>query len=376
MTQTIDYEGRVLETRETETVLDALLRSGVDAAFSCKGGSCHTCLMQCQSGTVPEAARRSLPEHLQRLRYFLPCRCVPVGPMKLRAPQPGDLVTNCMLCESVLQDDGSVILLIEPARTIRYRQGQALQIVNGAAHEPRARIISDPERDMLLSVQVAAQDVAALGEALQPGAEFGADMQVRGPFDERPSQELPYPDPDPQLWTLLDEGRTMRRVLEAFYVKVYADPVLAPFFEGATMGRAIDKQFSFMKQCITGEKVYMGDRPRNAHHWMIITHEVFDHRQALMLQTLREQGVDEDLIARWTGFEEYFRPDMVKSYFWPRQVGDQLIVNDGFSPEVLGESTLCDHCQGEVMAGETVLLHRRLGTISCERCADLSQTVA
>ncbi|MPN12999.1 hypothetical protein SDC9_160319 [bioreactor metagenome] len=151
---------------------------------------------------------------------------------------------------------------------------------------------------------------------------------------------------------------------------MYADPKLASFFDGVTMGRAIDKQYSFMKQCISGEKVYMGHRPRNAHHWMIITHEVFDHRQSLMVQTLVEHGVSQELIERWTAYEEYFRPDIVKEYRWPRRVGDQLISNDGFSQEVMGESTLCDHCQAEVRAGETVLLHRRLGTISCARCTN------
>ena len=368
MTHSIEYEGQVVETRAEETVLDALLRSGVDAAFSCKGGSCHTCLMQCQTGTVSEASRKSLPEHLQRLRYFLPCRCVPEGAMKLRRPQPGDLVTNCMLCESTLQEDGRIALLIEPMRTLKYRQGQRLQIVTGEAHEPVLVITSDPERDVVISAVFAAGEAATLPQDLQPGAEFGIEFQVRGPFDERLPEELPYPEPDPELWSLLDDGATARSVLEAFYVKVYADPVLSSFFQGVTMNRAIGKQFSFMKQCITGEKIYMGDRPRNAHHWMIITHEVFDHRQSLMLQTLREHGVSEDAIARWTAIEEYFRPDMVKSYYWPRQVGDQLVNNDGFSSEVLGESTLCDHCQQEVLAGETVLMHRRLGTISCKRC--------
>ncbi|QNP49316.1 2Fe-2S iron-sulfur cluster-binding protein [Diaphorobacter aerolatus] len=369
MSYTIEYEGHVVESRDDETVLDTLLRSGVDIAFSCKGGSCHTCLMQCQTGSTTEPSRRSLPEYLQRLRYFLPCRCIPQSAMKLRRPQPGDLVTNCMLCESILLDDGRVSLLIEPMRTLNYRQGQRLQIVTGQAQEPAAQITSNSDRDVIMAVVLAAAEAAKLPESLQPGAEFGIELQVRGPFDERPPEELPYPEPDPGLWELLDGGVTARRVLEAFYVKVYADPVLAPFFQGVTKSRAIDKQFSFMKQCITGEKIYMGDRPRNAHHWMIITHEVFDRRQALMQETWREHGVADEVIARWVSIEEYFRPDIVKTYGWPRQVGDQLIHNDGFSREMLGESTLCDHCQQEVLAGETVLMHRRLGTISCKHCA-------
>ena len=372
MAVTLTIEDREVEARDGESVLDALLRAGIDVPFSCRGGSCLTCMMQCESGKVPESAQTALTEHLRRSRYFLPCQCVPSGSMKLRRPQPDDLITPCYFCEATAGDDGSVDVILEPQRTLRYRQGQSLHIVTGSDHEPVLQITSDPDRDYVLTGRVAAPDRDKLPAALLPGAEFGFEFEVRGPFDQKPPTELPYPEPDPDLWARLDGGVLARRVLEAFYAKVYADELLAPFFSHVTKDRAIDKQFSFMKQCITGEKIYMGDRPRNAHHWMIITHELFDHRQSLMLETWAEHGVAQDLIERWTGFEEYFRPDMVKSTYWPRQVGDQLIMNDGFAEEVLGEASLCDHCQREVRQGERVLLHRRLGTISCEACASES----
>ena len=376
MTTTLHFQDHAIEPREGETVLDALLRSGMDVAFSCKGGSCLTCMLHCEEGDVPAAAQSALSDDLQRKRYFLPCRCVPTGDMTVCMPRPDDLITRCYFCEATHAEDGSVQLVIEPQRTLRYRQGQRLHLVTGQSREPELRITSDPERDFVLMGTVDAAQAAQLPAELLPGAEFGHEFDVRGPFDQKAQAELPYPRPDPELWALLDDGIVARRVFEAFYAKVYADALLSPFFEGVTMDRSIDKQFSFMKQCVTGEKIYMGDRPRNAHHWMIITHELFDHRQALMRETLEEVGLDEAVIARWTRFEEYFRPDIVKSAYWPRQMGDQLVMNDGFATEVLGEASLCDHCQREVGAGETVLYHRRLGTISCASCAGDSALAA
>ena len=368
MTAELVFEGQQVSIREDETVLDALLRTGVDVAFSCKGGSCLTCILQCESGDVPVGAQKNLPESLQRLRYFLPCSCTPAGAMKVRRPQPEDLLTSCYVCEATTLEDGVVQLLFEATRTLRYRKGQTLRVVTGSDSEPVLELTSDPDRDYVLMGILSRVEAAKLPASLCGNPEFGIEFEVRGPFDERVAQELPYPDPDPALWELLREGELARRVLEAFYLKIYADALLAPFFEGVSMARAIDKQYSFMKQCITGEKIYMGDRPRNAHHWMIITHELFDHRQSLMLQTMTEQGWSAELITRWTRIEEYFRPDIVKSRTWPKQVGDELVYTEGFSQEVLGEASLCDHCQQEVLAGEQVLMHRRLGTISCARC--------
>ena len=88
----LHYEDRRIAPLDGETVLDALLRVGTAAPFSCKGGSCHTCLMQCTEGAIPARAQRGLPEHLARMHYFLPCQCHAEADMHLRPPQPQDLV--------------------------------------------------------------------------------------------------------------------------------------------------------------------------------------------------------------------------------------------------------------------------------------------
>ena len=365
----IEFEDEAVATREGETVLDALLRQGVAVPFSCKGGSCLTCLMQCTLGTVEASWQAGLSDDLQRKRYFLPCQCRPDGDMAVRGPQPADLLTPSYFCEATALDGGLVQLIIEPQRTLRYRTGQTVHVVSGEAVECVLTLTSDPDKDFVLIAQADAEQAALLPSWAQPGAEFGHEFELRGPFDERLPQELPYPSPDPELWVALDDGRLARQVFEAFYAKVYADEQLSPFFAKVTMARAIDKQFSFFKQCVTGEKSYMGDRPRNAHHWMIITHALFDHRQTLMRETLQEHGLSDALVARWQRFEEYFRPDMVKSTVWPKQVGEELVMQHGFSTEVLGEASLCDHCGAEIAAGQTVQLHQRLGTIACTTCA-------
>lgn len=292
MTPTLRYGDRAVTPLAGETVLNALLRAGIDVPFSCKAGACHTCLSLCVEGDVPEKAQRGLAAHLLEKRYFLPCKCKAVNDMRIAPALESDLV--------------------DPA------------------------VFDEP---------VAAATCASA------------------------SAELPYPEPDPELWAELEDGKTVRRVLEDFYQRVYADPLLAPFFGRVTQDRVTDKQYSFMKQCVTGEKVYFGDRPRNAHHWMIISDALFDHRQALMLQALQAQNLSAGQISRWVRIEEHFRPDMVKAEVWPRRVGDEEIFIEGFASETLMEATVCDHCGAEIAAGTTVAYHRRLGQVSCRVCA-------
>ena len=379
------FKNTKVQSQAGETVLTTLIRTGLNPDYSCKSGSCQTCMLQAETGEIPEKAQRTLPKHLQRLRYFLPCRCTPQSAMQLRTPNPNDLIHTCELCEAEVQEGGRIKLTFQSARPLQYRTGQHLRIVvmtEGSEDEPLLTLTSDPKRDLLITAQLensnpTASQKSSLPPELQAqcgDAAFGFTFEVRGPFDDQPPHELPYPevdvDADEDLWNAFGGDTQVRSVMDAFYTKVYADPLLAPFFVKVTKERAADKQFSFLKQCVTGEKIYMGDRPRNAHHWMIITHELFDHRQSLMLQTLQEHAMSEALIARWTAYEEYFRPDIVKSTRQPRYLGNIAIASEGVTRELLGEGSLCDECQGEVRAGETVLLHHHLGTISCARCAD------
>jgi len=256
----LTYEDHCVQTQggrpEGETVLDALLRAGIDVPFSCKSGTCLSCMMQCMEGRIDPQAQRGLSEHLARMHYFLPCQCQTTGDMRLRAPQPEDMVTACMLCESMESEEGTVQLIFEPQGTLRYRQGQTLRVVSPGSVGPEAeiRISSDPAVDILMQGQLHAREGGSLPAPLLPGAEFGLLFDIRGPYDDTPARELAAPVTDPALWQELGCGTKVRAVLEAFYPKVYANAQLAPFFRGVTMERSIDKQYSFLRQSMTYDR--------------------------------------------------------------------------------------------------------------------------
>lgn len=178
--------------------------------------------------------------------------------------------------------------------------------------------------------------------------------------------------PDPEMWQALEEGVLLTRILDYFYSRVYDDPRLAPFFHGVTKQRAVEKQYLFMRQLFTGEKVYFGDRPRNAHHWMVISNELFDYRESLMIECLRHHGLPEYLIARWRAVEEFFRSDIVKDRPWNKKMGDIELPVDGYGEVVLEVGSMCDSCGEAIDTGVTVRYHLRLGQIYCPLCSQKS----
>jgi truncated hemoglobin YjbI len=174
--------------------------------------------------------------------------------------------------------------------------------------------------------------------------------------------------PDPEMWAALKEGEVMAAILDDFYTRVFEDPVLSPYFTGVTKQRLVEKVYSFMRQIFTGEKLYFGDRPRNSHHWMVISDEIFDYREALMASCMRRAGLAEPLIARWQAIEESYRGDIVKAKPFGRMVDGVELPVEGFGQTVLEVGALCDSCERVLEPGEEVRYHLRLGHIYCDAC--------
>lgn len=177
-----------------------------------------------------------------------------------------------------------------------------------------------------------------------------------------------YPPPNPEMWKALEEGKVLTKILNDFYTRVYDDPKLSSFFENTTKQRSIEKQYSFLYQVFTGEKVYFGDRPRNAHHWMVISNELFDYRAALMEKCIRAQGLPEKMITQWLEMENGYRKEMVKDKPWNLIKFGKEIPMDGYEELKMDSATLCDHCQAEINIGDTVRYHVRIGKIYCQQC--------
>lgn len=174
--------------------------------------------------------------------------------------------------------------------------------------------------------------------------------------------------PDPEMWAALDGGPKLTAILTDFYARVYEDERLAHFFEGVTRQRAIEKQYAFLCQIFSGEQLYFGERPRNAHNWMVISDELFDHREALMESCLRRHGLPDHLVTRWRAVEERFRKQIVKSQPFGKKIRGVEVPFEGYDSVELSVGAICDGCGGVVEAGTTVRYHVRTGKSFCPAC--------
>ncbi len=209
-------------------------------------------------------------------------------------------------------------------------------------------------------------------QALRQGAPlehlYSDAFEPAAPFMPDEDTKFKNLQADPELWEALENGKKLTRILTDFYTKAYMDPRLAPFFHRTTLQRAIDKQYNFLQDMFSGSKLYFGEKPFNAHHWMVISDELFDYRERLIMKVAREHGVPEHLLGRWAAVHELFRREIVKPAARGMiQHGIERYL-EGYSEETMEVGTVCDGCVSEVFEGDKVRMHMRTGEIFCMDC--------
>ena len=100
------------------------------------------------------------------------------------------------------------------------------------------------------------------------------------------------------IYEYIGGEQTIRRIVEAFYPKVQADPLIGPLFP-EDIRPVMEKQFMFLSQFFGGPALYSekyGQPMMRARHLPFeITHERADAWLKCMKQTLEEVGLEEDV---------------------------------------------------------------------------------
>lgn len=73
------------------------------------------------------------------------------------------------------------------------------------------------------------------------------------------------------------------------------------------------QQVDFMTGALGGPRIYSGRMPTEAHTHIHVTPEVFDLREKILIETLREENAPPELIDRWIKIENAFKRQIIKS---------------------------------------------------------------
>ncbi len=193
------YEGQRVPLEPDDSVLDALLRAGIEISHACRSGICHSCIVQLDhdADTLPQLnpeAQSGLSTAQKAQQQVLSCQCKPGADIKL-APvgAMGGRDTVVVLDKTWLGDAVIGLRLARP-EGFTYRAGQYLTVWR--KQEGRCySIASVAEQDDDLALHVRVYPNGAVSQWLAHNIEAGQRIDISGPaggcfYQAQPEQAM------------------------------------------------------------------------------------------------------------------------------------------------------------------------------------------
>ncbi len=170
---------QVIGLRGGETVLEALERSGFDAASGCRAGTCCKCMLRADN--PPPESQRGLRPTLRHAGYFLACQARPTGTLRIdQGEAPPTLQARVQRSEVVAQDVRRIFLVT--AEPLEFRPGQYIEIFHPSGATRSYSVASLPA-DGVLELHVRLVPEGLVSGWLH-GLEEGDSLRLRGAFGQ------------------------------------------------------------------------------------------------------------------------------------------------------------------------------------------------
>lgn len=147
-------EGVAFELEDGMTLLDGLLHQQVAIPFGCKTGTCHSCLLYCTQGCIPETSQIGLRETQKLNRMILACQCIPTGDLHVRLPDSENQRLSAKVHGIKALNHEVIELTLRPERPIDYRAGQFIRLFHPEGDSRCYSLASVPSLDNNLVLHV------------------------------------------------------------------------------------------------------------------------------------------------------------------------------------------------------------------------------
>ena len=127
---TVHFNAETYPVAAGDSLLDALLEGGADVAYSCKNGTCLSCLLRAPEADIPAEVQRGLRDTTCHSGGVLPCVWRPAGDENIRLEPFADserFIAATVLDKTILGEDFCALRL-QPDDGFSGRPGQFINL--------------------------------------------------------------------------------------------------------------------------------------------------------------------------------------------------------------------------------------------------------
>ena len=178
---TLTVDGRRLDCRPEETVLDALLRHGLSASFSCRQGVCQSCIIRAVNGRPDDQSTRELKDTLAAQGYFLSCQCKPKNDLELALNDSLNTIVAATVVDKTLLSQTVLRLRLKPATEFTYFSGQFVNLHTPSGDIRSYSLASLPYEDDFLEMHVRRIENGKVSSWIHDGLKLGDSLKISSP---------------------------------------------------------------------------------------------------------------------------------------------------------------------------------------------------
>ena len=164
-----------------ESVLDALIREDVGISYSCKKGTCHSCLSRSIDNAPPETAQKGLKDTQKRQNYFLACLCYPEQDMQIKLPDQSEIFSQGKVVINEMLNHNTLLLKIECQDIQEYFAGQFVNLQRDDGLIRSYSIANVPQQDGILEFHIRRLPNGKFSEWIHDEIRIGDNIAVSEP---------------------------------------------------------------------------------------------------------------------------------------------------------------------------------------------------
>ncbi len=178
----ISFAGATYQGGAGESVLDVLLRQGAAVPYSCRKGSCLTCMLVATEGAVPEAAAEVLKPTEREQGLFLACQCPADRDLSVALPSQAAIYGRATVRGKVQLAPNVCRVRIRPANEIYYHSGQFINLQRADGLTRSYSLASVPSLDDDLEIHVRRLAGGEMSSWIFDSLKVGDEFDIQGPI--------------------------------------------------------------------------------------------------------------------------------------------------------------------------------------------------